>query len=455
MTDKASAAPAAPGNRRYVLAMLIVIYTCNFVDRSILGVLGQPIKEELHLADWQLGVLGGLAFAILYSALGIPIARLSERKNRVTILAVATTVWSIMTAVCAGAANFWHLMLARIGVGIGEAGCIPPSFSLMSDYFPPRQRATAAGLFALAAPVGTVTGAIIGAMVAQRHGWRAAFLVVGAPGLLLALILKLTVREPPRGALDPEGSAVDTPSLMTVVRQLAGKPTFIHLAAGSSLASFSGYAISAFAIPLILRGFPLSLTQASTMFGLIGGAAAAVGVVAGGLITDRVGRKDARYYALIPAVGFILAAPLYMLAFSQATAAALAAMLVAPLVLHYIYLGPMGGLCQNMVGPRARATSQAIMTLIINLIGLGLGPAVVGWGSDLLASAAYAGVGDFVSACPGGQAIKGATAAAAEACRLASFTGLQQALIAASAIYVWAGVHFLLAARTVREDVTL
>jgi predicted MFS family arabinose efflux permease len=450
MSDRTAAPSRA--YRRYVLAMLILVYTSNFIDRSILGVLGQPIKEELGLADWQLGVLGGLAFAILYSTLGIPIARLSERTNRVTIMSVAITVWSAMTAVCAVTTNFWQLMAARIGVGVGEAGCIPPASSLISDYFPPRERATAAGLFSLGVPIGTVAGAIIGALIAQNYGWRAAFLVVGLPGLLIALAFRLTIREPVRGGLDPEGTALETPSLAEVVRQLARKPTFVHIAIGSSVASFAGYAISAFAIPLLLRGFPISLTQASAIFGLIGGTAAAIGVGAGGYITDWAGKKDRRYYALIPAAGFILAAPLYMLAFLQPTLVGLACLIVPPLIMQYLYFGPMAGLCQNMVGPRARATTQALITLIINLIGLGLGPALVGWASDLYAGMAYTGAGEFLTACPGGQAQAGAGAAAVETCRAASFTGLQRALVTACLFYFWAGAHFFFAARHVQRD---
>jgi predicted MFS family arabinose efflux permease len=452
MTETAAAAPPSRAYRRYVLGMLIAVYAVNFVDRTILGALGEPIKRDLGLADWQLGVLGGLAFAILYSILGVPIARLAERVNRVGLMSAAIAVWSVMTALCAGAMSFGHLALARIGVGIGEAGCVPPAASLIADYFPPRERATAAGLFAIGVPLGTVAGAIIGALVAEHYGWRAAFLVVGVPGVLLALAFRLTVREPVRGGLDPAGDAEETPSLREVVRTLLNKPTFIHICIGSTVASFGGYAIAAFAIPFLLRGFPLSLTEASALFGVLGGGSAAVGVALGGFVADKAGRKDPRYYALIPAAGFMLAAPLYMLAFTRPTLLGIALVMIPPLVMQYIYLGPLTGLCQNMVAPRARATTQALLTLVINLFGLSLGPTLVGWASDLYAAGVFTGAAGFQSACPGGQAPAGSTAQAVQACRTASFVGLQRALVTASGVYLWAGLHFFLAARHVARD---
>jgi predicted MFS family arabinose efflux permease len=452
MTDIAS--PKTSGAyRAYVLAVLTLIYTSNFIDRGILGVLGQPIKTELGLADWQLGVLGGLAFAILYSTLGLPVARLAERTNRVTLMAVAVTVWSGMTALCAFVGNFWQLLAARVGVGIGEAGCAPPTNSILADYFPPRQRSTVVGILSLGIPLGSVAGALIGSWVAQNYGWRNAFLVVGLPGVALAVLFRLTVREPVRGAFDAEGAEPVAPSIGAVARVLAAKPAFVHLALGSAMASFALYGISTFAIPFLLRGYDLTLTQAGVAYALFGGVAAAVGVASGGFLVDWAGRRDRRIYVLIPAGAFFLTAPLYMAAFLQSDLQRLAAFIFLPAVLQFLYTGPMSGLIQNMVGPRSRATTSAILTLVINLIGLGMGPALTGWASDLYAAAAYTGAGDFAAACPGGLAVAGATAAQAAACADAAFTGVQRALVTVSLAFVWAGVHFLLAARSVRDDV--
>jgi len=448
-----ASAPWKPGYRAYVLGVLVVLYTSNFIDRTILGTLGQPIKEDLRLSDAQLGVLGGLAFAILYSTLGLPIARLAERTKRVTVIAGALAVWSGMTALCAVAGNFWQLMAARIGVGIGEAGCIPPANSLLADYFPPEKRATAAGIFSLGIPLGALAGALIGGAAAQAWGWRAAFLLVGLPGLALALLVKATIREPVRGQFDPPGEET-APAFSEVVRTLVRKKSFVHLAAGSAIASIAGYGISTFAVPFLMRGYSLSLLQASLVFGLIGAAAAAVGVGAGGFIADRAGRKDRRLYLAIPAVGFFLAAPLYMAAFLQQSLAALGALIVAPAILQYLYMGPVFATTANLVGPRSRATAAAILTMVINLIGLGLGPTLIGWASDLFAAHAYAGLSPYAAACPGGLPPAGAVGFAADGCRQASFLGLQRALVASAAVYLWAGVHLMLGARTLREDLS-
>ena len=445
---------SAPSRARstYALVILTLIYTSNFIDRGILGVLGQPIKTELGLADWQIGVLGGLAFAILYSTLGLPVARLADRTNRVSLIAVALTVWSGMTALCAFVGNFWQLLAARVGVGIGEAGCAPPTSSLLADYFPPGRRSSAVGILSLGIPVGSVVGALVGSYVAQHYGWRTAFLVVGLPGIALAILFRLTVREPPRGVFDPPGADTTAPSIGDVARYLWRKPTFMHLALGSAMASFASYGVSTFAIPFLVRGYELTLSQAGAAFALVFGLAAAIGIASGGFIVDWAGKRDRRVYVLIPAASFFVAGPLFMLAFLQNSLGLLAAFIFLPLILQFLYVGPMSGLTQNMVGARARATTSAILTLIINLIGLGLGPALTGWFSDLYASGAYAGVGEFAASCPGGVATPGASAEAAAACADAAFTGLQRALVTVSGACLWAGVHFLLAARTVRRD---
>ena len=450
MSTTQSGTPTA-AYRGYVLAVLTLIYTSNFVDRMILAVLGQPIKQELGLSDLQLGILGGFAFAILYSTLGLPIAKAAERGSRRNIITGALAVWSLMTALCGLAGNYWQLLAARVGVGIGEAGCVPPSASLISDYFPPEKRASAAGLFSLGIPLGTVLGVLIGGWVSQNYGWRAAFFVVGVPGLLLAILFRLTVREPPRGTFDVATSET-APSVMAVARRLAAKPAFVHVALGCAVTSFAGYGITAFAIPYVMRGFSLSVGSASIAFAVFGGLAAAVGVGAGGYLTDWLGRRDKRLYVLIPAAGFVIAAPLYIMAFLQTTLTGMATFIVLPAIVQYLYLGPAVAVCQNMVGPRERALTSAVLTLVINLIGLGLGPALIGLASDLFASSAFAGAGDFLAACPGGLAPAGSTLEAAQACASASFAGLQRALVMSSAIYLWAAVHFVLAARTLARD---
>jgi predicted MFS family arabinose efflux permease len=446
-----SDAPAR--NRAYALAFLILVYTSNFVDRSLLGVLGQPIKAELKLQDWQLGVLGGLAFALLYSFGGLAVARVAERKSRVDIISLAFAAWSAMTAACGAAMGFWSLALARVGVGLGEAGYTPPSYSLIADYYPPEKRASALGLFTLGVPLGAFLGATLGGALAQAVGWRWAFVALGAPGVVLALLFRLTVREPPRGALDPPSATGEaTPSFGAVLRLLVSKPAFVHLTIAATLTSFSGYAVAQFAIPFLLRGYPLDLRSASIAYGVVGALSAAVGVGLGGYISDWAGRRDERLRAWIPGAALMLAGPLYILAFGQPTVARLGALVIAPAILQYLYLGPVFAMAQNMVEARMRATATALVNVTITLIGLGLGPALVGALSDVLAAHAYAGLMPFTEACPGGVAPADAAGFAAEACRSASFHGLQRALMAAAAVYVWAGLHFFLAARTLRRD---
>lgn len=445
--------PISRAHRAYVLTVMVLVYTSNFIDRSLLGVLGQPIKADLKLQDWQLGMLGGLAFAFLYALAGLGVARLAERANRVSIVSAALAIWSAMTALCGAAVGFWTLALARVGVGLGEAGYTPPSYSLIADYYPPQKRASALGIFTLGVPLGAFLGATLGGLLAQLWGWRAAFWALGLPGIALAVLFKLTVREPPRGALDPAPAAAGpAPPFLAVLRMVARKPAFVHLTIGASLTSFSGYAFAQFAIPYLLRGFPLDLRTASMAYGVFGALAAAVGVGAGGYLADLAGRKDERLRAWLPGFALMAAGPLYMAALAQPTVARLGAMVILPAILQYLYLGPVFALAQNMVEARMRATATAIVNVAITLIGLGLGPMTVGALSDLLAARRYAGLMPFGQACPGGVAPEGASAFVEAACRTASFEGLKYALIAAAAVYVWAGLHFVLAARSLKRD---
>ena len=451
MAEASRAVPMTGGYRSYVLGLLVVVYVSNFIDRTIVNIVAQPMKEDLGLSDTQIGLLGGLAFALFYSVLGLPIARLAERYSRVTIIAAALAVWSGMTAVCGLAQSFAQLLLARVGVGVGEAGCSPAAQSLIADYYPPERRATALAVYSLGIPLGSLMGAVAGGWIAQEYGWRAAFMLLGLPGLLLALVVKLTIKEPLRGGLDRRPvAATPTPGFGQVVRTLMAKPAFIHVALGGAMASFAGYGVGAFVIPFLLRGFDISLAQASSVYGLIGGLSAAVGTAMGGWLADRYGAKRRRNHVLIPAIGLIVSVPLYVLCILQQSLAAMALLIIVPAVTHYFYLGPTWGLTSNMVEPRMRATATAILLLIINLIGLGLGPVVVGALSDLFAAQAYAG--DFAAACPGGRAPEGAPAGAGEACRTASFRGVRFALLAGVAVYGWAGIHYLLAGRTLERD---
>lgn len=442
------------GYKGYALFILLVIYTSNFIDRQIIGTLAQAIKVDLKLTDANIGAISGFAFALLYSTLGVPIARLAERTSRITIISVSLAMWSGFTAACGLATGFLQLFLFRVGVGIGEAGCSPSAQSLISDYFHPRVRSTALSIYSLGIPLGSLFGAVLGARIAEAWGWRAAFMIVGLPGLLIALIVRLTLKEPARGAYDPPTQSQQTPNLGAVLKRLLAAKSFLHVAFGAALGSFAGYGIAFFSIPFLLRGpFHLTLASAGGAYGIVGGLAAAVGVFLGGVITDLIGRVTPRAYALAPGLGFIACAPLYVWAFLQPTLISLASLAIAPLILQYLYLGPTFALTHNLVEPRMRATATAILFLPINLIGLGLGPTFVGWLSDQLAQRQFPHAGNFGGLCPGGVAAKTADSALQLACHTASFEGVKWAIvITAGAIYTWAGVHYLLAARTVKRD---
>ncbi len=437
------AAPAHPGHgtksyRAYVLFALLIVYTFNFIDRILIGIVQEPIRREFQLDDGVMGWLGGPAFAILYTFMGIPIARWAERSNRVTIVALGAAVWSAMTALCGFAGNFVQLLLARVGVGIGEAACTPPSHSLLSDYFPANRRGSAIAIYSLGVPIGTMLAAMGGGWLAQHFDWRVAFWALGAPGLIAAVTLKLTVREPPRINADAQA-----PSFGETLKTLAGKQAFWHVAFGAALVSFVGYSTAQFLPAYIVRSYGLSGFQASMAFGLIAGLAAGLGTFSGGLLSDRLAARHPRVLSWLPAFGLSAALPLYLLAFYQADfRAAFAILLVAP-ILHYIYLAPTFALAQSVAPPRMRATAAAVLILVINLIGYGLGPPFLGMAADYFASQQLAAHELTLAACRG---IEDGACAAARA------GGLRSAMMVTVCVLAWAVVHFLLAGRTLQRD---
>ena len=290
--QSASPPPAFPESPRYrlvVLAMLVLVYAFNFIDRQILGILAVPIKADLSLTDTQLGLMGGFAFALFYTALGIPVAMLADRSNRTRILTVALVLWSAMTAVCGFAQNFWQLFLARVGVGVGEAGGVAPSYSLVTDYFPPHQRARALGVYSFGIPIGSALGIIFGGFIAHWIDWRTAFIVVGVAGALIAPVFKLVVREPPRGRYDGARGAGSSASLREVMRVLLAKRAFWGISFGAAASSMMGYGAFFWLPSFFVRSHGMTLVDASLYYGailLIGGIA---GIWLGGWLADRFG----------------------------------------------------------------------------------------------------------------------------------------------------------------------
>lgn len=395
----------SPLYRAYVLFILVVVYTFNFIDRQIVGILAVPIKTELALSDTQLSLMGGLAFALFYTLLGIPIAMLADRKNRVWIMTAALSVWSAMTVACGFVQNFGQLFMARLGVGVGEAGGVAPAYSLISDYFPPEKRARALSIYSFGIPIGSALGILLGGVLTVYFSWRSAFIIVGLAGLALAPIFRLTMREPKRGGLDGALANTDPVTISDVVAVLIRKKSFWGLSFGAASSSMMGYGLifwlpSFFvrsygdALPMFfawLPGFlvpenPGPLLFASYFYAmilLIGGVA---GIWLGGLMADRYGPERKAAYAIVPAVAFLTTIPFFVVGvLAPSLWFAFPAFLVLQ-ALSLVWLGPVLSAFQHLVQPNMRATASAIFLFVNNLVGIGLGNLAIGAISDGLES---------------------------------------------------------------------
>jgi MFS family permease len=377
-----------------VLALLLIAYIFNFLDRQILGILAQPIQADLHLSDTQFGAIGGLAFALLYSALGVPLACLADKTSRSGVIAASLAVWSGFTALCGTAAGFGQLFAYRLGVGIGEAGGVAPSYALIADYFEPGTRARALAIYSLGVPVGLAGGTLIGAFVTHAMSWRAAFIMMGVAGLILAPIMRLIVRDVPRTA------AMDQAPLRGVFPILARKPAFWLLAFASSCSSLCGYGLALWTPSVMMRSFGLDLLTTGKFLAslfLIGGC---IGVFGGGWLADRFGSRDRAWYAKIPAIAWLISVPAWGFGlFAPSLWIAWPLLLVGNAV-YILWLAPVTTAVQHLVPRPMRSTASASFLLINNLIGLGAGPLLMGRASDALkASYGADALRDAAAAC--------------------------------------------------------
>lgn len=414
----------SPAVRNYALGVLVVVYTFNFIDRQILSILLEPIKQDLGLSDTALGMLTGFAFALFYATLGIPIARLADRGNRRNIIAWSLTIWSAMTALSGIAQNFWHLLIARIGVGVGEAGCSPPAHSMIADYFPAENRATALGIYSLGIPVGILFGFIAGGWLNEFFGWRVAFFVVGVPGILLALIVRWSLREPDRGMAEGRQANADQPGIMETFTYLYQKPSFRHMAIGGGLTAFVGYGIVTWVPSFLIRSYGMDTGEVGTYLGLILGIPGGIGIALGGYLADRYGAKDTRWYLWVVTVALLIAVPITVGVYLSSSATASLLFLILPVLLGNFYQATTFSQAQGLVPLRMRAVAAAVLLFILNIIGLGAGPQMVGVVSDLLAPT----YGD---------------------------ESLRYALLALSFVNIWAAYHYYLAGKTLKQDLVI
>lgn len=428
----------------YVLGLLVLAYISSYMDRIALGIFGEAIKAELGISDTQLGILTGLVFVIFYSILGLPIGRLADRYSRKKLLAACLTLWSCMTAFSGLASNFWQLMLARIGVGVGEAGLNPSTHSLLSDLYPPNKRAGAFAIYGAGPPLGVIAGALIGGWVANEMGWRAGMIAIALPGIALGLLFLFTVREPVRDRTGTTGPADDVPSLRNAVGVFLQDPLFLYVTAGMAMAAIGLYSISTFTVPYLVRVHQLNLFQASSLFGMAYGIAGAVGAWGGGWLTDWTGTRDHRWYAGMPLTGYVLGGSCLVGAFFQSDGGLLlfTGLFAVGAICVNLALAPAQAVVLGRFPARMRASASALQLLVAGVVGLGFGPTLTGYMSDRLAAGSFA-LGDYRLSClasPGGAAGR-----IAEACQQASAQGLQNALAITLCAYMLAALAYILA----------
>jgi predicted MFS family arabinose efflux permease len=368
----------------YALGLLILVYVSNYADRILLGILLPAIKAEFQLTDLQLGFLHGTAFAIFYATLGIPIALYADRGNRKLVIVLATALWSVMTAVCGLAQNFWQLVIARIGVGVGEAGSNPPSHSIISDLFTLKYRGTALALYSQGVSIGIVVGLYGGAQIAEAYGWRTAFYVIGLPGVAIALLVMLTLIEPRRGASEDRALSAEHPSFGATVRFIASQPSLVHILIGSTLATTVGYSGVLWWPSFIVRSHGMSPADMSAFLALVFGLGSGFGIFLGGFLSDYFGRRDVKLMPRVVTAAILIGFPFGLSIYLVNDSTLVFLLIGVPAAAGGMYLGPSLAMAQSLVAVRMRTVASALFLFIINLIGMGLGSLVIGGLSDAL-----------------------------------------------------------------------
>ena len=451
--------------RSYVLNALLVVYILNFLDRGLLGIVSEPVMNELAITDGQFGLLTGIGFALFYSIVGIPLARYAEYANRTWIMTICIALWSGATALSGLAApvefggvvisGFVMLLICRVLVGVGEAGCTPPANSIIADYYPPHRRSTALGYYAMGVRAGTLSANLIGGPVADAYGWRTAFIAIGLAGIVVAVLFRLTVKEPPRGFSDPPGAV--RPKRATfgeALKELGSKKSFWLMATGATLASFCGYGITTFQTSFLMRTHGVTLTEATLQFNVPSAFAASIGVLLTGWIAEKVVKTRPNAIAWLPAVGLIACVPFYVVGFSSDDRWVALICICIGAGIKYGYLASQYTIGQGVVGARTRATATAILLFIVNLLGYGAGPPFIGFVSDILFNqqAAAAGFGDLARASCKGALLQGLPEVAQAFCKGAEAKALQTSLVITSVLYALPAIFFLMCVKTLQKD---
>lgn len=453
--------------RTYVLSALTLIYVMNFVDRGLLAVVGPDLVPELGISDTQFGLLTGFGFALLYTVVGIPLARYADAAHRVWIMTVCVALWSLMTVACGLATEitigsvtigaFWVLLMCRVGVGIGEAGCTPPANSLIADYFAPRDRAQALGVYAMGVTLGGMFANLIGGWVTDAFDWRTAFFVVGLPGLLIALVFKLTVKEPPRGFTDPKGTQSSEPvSLQEAIGELMTKPAFWLMTAGATIAAFCGYGISSFQSIFLVRTHGITTGEAAIWINTPVALSAAIGTFVTGWLATQLYEKYPGAIAWMPALGLALSVPFYVFAFTTESLLFAAIGLTIGGFVKYGYIAAQYTIGQGVVSMRVRAMATAVLLFIANLIGYGFGPLFIGYTSDIffVSGAAEFGVEaqELARQHCHPRAIGELSENLQAVCGEVYAQSLQSAMVIMALLYATASLSFLLTWRRLDKD---
>jgi MFS family permease len=449
------------GYRSYVLFSLTTLYTLNFIDRILISVVGQPIIEEFGLKDWQFGLLSGFGFALFYTLMGIPIARLAERHSRVKIIAAGVILWSLMTALCGFAWGFASLLIFRIGVGVGEACLTPPANSIIADYYPPKSRAKALAIYATGITIGGLLANLFGGPITEAFSWQIAFIVLGLPGVIMGLVFLFTVKEPPRGFTDPPGTQkTQSPSIGQTLAEVGRKPTFWLNAVAASLVAFVGYGFISFQASYFVRAYNMGIADVALQIAVPLALAASLGSFCAGWLTEKLSDRYPNCLAWIPSLGLILSVPFYWIGLLSDTVSAALPCLFIGGFLHYSYLGAQYTICQGIASAQSRATAIALLLFIVNLIGYGCGPLVIGILSDHLMGS-FLSLSPFpyelnTSICKGSAEALIANLGAEKAviCAKASAQGLGAALRWSTLLFGIAGLIYFLTSLFLQRDLT-